>query len=103
MPYADPERERACKRESDIRRKDKIAARKKARYWERVDITRAMENERNWRMSMRAKMSVRTQEFIRNLTIVNSLELERPVFVFVYRGKRRRENLREPLPEFQSA
>ncbi len=75
-----------------------IAAKKKARYWERVDVTRANENERNWRMGMRARMTRETREFISNLTVVNSLELEQPIFIFVYGGRKCYENLHSPLP-----
>jgi len=100
MPYADQERERICKRESDRRRAAHKSAQKKARYWRRVDITRANENERNWRMGMRARIDTRTQEFIRSLTVVNTLELDRPTFVFVYEGKKCYENLHSPLPSF---
>jgi hypothetical protein len=100
MPYADKERERACKRESDRRRAAHKAAQKKARYWQRVDVTRANENERNWRMGMLARMTAGTQEFIRCLTVVNKLELENPCFTFVYQGKASRERLYSPLPQF---
>ena len=98
MPYADPERQRQAQRESDRRHAAEIAERKKKRYWEHVDVTRANENERNWRMGMHAKMTRETAEFIHSLTVVNSLELTDPRFVFIYQGQRKYENLREPLP-----
>jgi hypothetical protein len=102
MPYRNKAKNDACKRRWDETHKAETAERKKRRYWNRVDITRANENERNWRMGMHARATPEVNELIRTMTVVNMRDLQAPQFIFVLGGKRCWENLYSPLPSFSS-
>ncbi len=59
--------------------------------------------ERNWRFKMQetARMSPETKQELERMIFINSIkELERPVFIVELHGKKHREYLDEPLPQW---
>jgi hypothetical protein len=99
MPFKDKTKNDAAKRSWDERNKERIAERKKHRYWQNVDTVRADRSERHWRFSMWevARMS----KEIREMHCMTTLQLINPEFVFIYQGKRHHEFLNEPLPQWR--
>ena len=87
----------------------------KAAYWQKWYATHKEERavykktlldsrrERNWRFKMQetARMSPETRQELERMIFINSVEeLERPVFIIELHGKKHREYLDEPLPQW---
>jgi hypothetical protein len=90
---ANPEKVRRERALAQARYRQKLQAQGlRANHGERIDTRRARESEQRFRWFWRRR------EGTRGLTIVGYAAMENPEFVFVYRGIRNRERLRDPLP-----
>lgn len=95
MSYKDRKARDAAYQKWYERNRDKRAAYKKTL----LDSRR----ERNWRFRLweTAHMTPEVKEMCERMHFLNSIEdLERPVFIFELHGKKQKEFLDEPLPEW---